>query len=65
MKNLVFVLLVLAACVVGLGVYRGWFSVNRQKLQQDENTVKKEIHDLEQKVKDKSSELTSPAKERK
>lgn len=65
MKNLVFVLLLLVACISGVGLYRGWFTVNRQKIEQDEAVAKTEMHDLEQKVKDKTSDLKSPVKDRK
>jgi hypothetical protein len=62
MKKLVIVLLLLAAGIAGFGFYRGWFNVNRQKIELDEATAKKEMHDLEQKVKDKTSDLKNPAK---
>jgi len=53
MKNLVFVLLVLVAGISAFGIYRGWFTVNQQRIEQDENTAKSELHELEQKVKTK------------
>jgi hypothetical protein len=53
MKNLVFVLLLLVAGISAFGIYRGWFTVNRQKIEQDENAAKSEMHDLGQKVKTK------------
>jgi hypothetical protein len=56
------VLLLFVACIAGIGLYRGWFTVNRQKIEQDENTAKKEVHDLGQKVKEKASDLKSPPK---
>ena len=65
MKRLVFVVLLIAAGISGFGLYRGWFSVNRQKIEQDEATAKTELHDLGQKAKDKTSDLKSPVKERK
>ncbi len=65
MKNLVFVLLVLVAGISAFGIYRGWFTVNQQRIEQDENTAKSEMHDLEQKVKDKTSDVKSSAKDRK
>jgi hypothetical protein len=65
MKKLVFVLLLIAAGISGFGLYRGWFSVNQQKIEQDEAAAKTELHDLEQKVKDKTSALKSPDKDRK
>ena len=63
MKKLVFVLLLLVAVIFGFGLYRGWFTVNEQKIEQDEATAKKELHDLEHKVKDKTSDPKSPVKE--
>jgi hypothetical protein len=63
MKKLVLVLLLLAAGIAGFGFYRGWFNVNRQKIEQDEATAKKEMHALEQKVKDKTSDRKSPVKD--
>jgi hypothetical protein len=65
MKKLVIVLLVLVAGIFGFGLYRGWFTVNEQKIERDEATVKKELHDLEQKVKDKTSDPKSPPKDQK
>ena len=65
MKKLVIVLLLLVVGIFGLGLYRGWFTVNRQKLEQDEATAKKEMHDFEQKVKDKTFDMKSPAKDQK
>jgi hypothetical protein len=65
MKNLVFVLLVLVAGIVGFGLYRGWFTVNRQKIEQDEAAAKTEMHDLKQKVQDKTSDRKSPVTDRK
>jgi hypothetical protein len=64
MKRLLLVLLLIAAGISGFGLYRGWFSVNRQKIEQDEATAKTDLHDLGQKVKDKTSDLKSPVKER-
>jgi hypothetical protein len=61
----VFVLLLLVVCIFGFGLYRGWFTVNEQKTEQDEATAKKELHDLEQKVKDKTSDPKSPVKDQK
>ena len=63
MKKLVFVLLLLVAGISAFGLYRGWFTVNQQKIEQDENTAKKEMQGLEKKIKDKTSDLTSPVKD--
>jgi hypothetical protein len=53
------------AGIAGFGLYRGWFTVNRQKIEQDEATAKTEMHDLEQKVQDKTSDRKSPVTDRK
>lgn len=58
MKNLVFAILLLLAVIAGVGAYRGWFTVNKAKIQQDEQIVKEELQDIEQQVKKKSGELT-------
>ena len=63
MKNLAFVLLLVVAGISGIGIYRGWFTVNQQKIEQDENTAKTEIHDLGEKVKEKTSDLRNPVKD--
>lgn len=62
MKNLAFVLLLVAAGISGIGIYRGWFTVNQQKIEQDEDKAKTEIHDLGEKVKEKTSDLKIPVK---
>ena len=58
MKNLVFALLFLLAIIAGVGAYRGWFTVNKTRIEQDEQAIKVEVQDLEQQVKTKSGELT-------
>jgi len=65
MKKLMIVLLLLVVAIFGFGLYRGWFTVNEQKIEQDEATAKKELHDLEQKVKDKTSDQKGPVKDQK
>jgi len=62
MKNLAIVLLVIVAGISGIGIYRGWFTVNQQKIEQDEDTAKTEMRDLGQKVKEKTSDLKIPVK---
>ncbi|MBI3860417.1 MAG: hypothetical protein HY290_00825 [Planctomycetia bacterium] len=62
MKNLVFALLLLAAVIAGVGAYRGWFTMNKPKIEQDEQTAKEELHDLGQQVKTKSGELSDKVK---
>jgi hypothetical protein len=63
MKRRFFVLLVVVVGIVGLGLYRGWFTVNRAKIRQDERRVKEEIRELTQEVKAKTGERTDNVKE--
>lgn len=65
MKNLVFALLLLVAVIAGVGVYRGWFTVNKAQIEQDEVTAKQEMHDLEQNVQEKTSDPKSPVNDHK
>jgi len=58
MKNFVFASLLLLAVIAGVGAYRGWFTVDKPKIEQDEQTAKQELQDLEQKVKTKAGDLT-------
>ena len=63
MKNRVSVILLLLAVIAAVGVYRGWFIVNKPKIEQDEQMVKEELQGLGQKVKTKSGELTGTSYE--
>jgi capsule polysaccharide export protein KpsC/LpsZ len=63
MKRLSIVLLVLAVGIVGLGYFRGWFTVNQDKIQQDERRAKEEVRELIQEVKDKTGKRTDKVKE--
>jgi hypothetical protein len=65
MKNLVVVLLLIVAGLSGFGIYRGWFTMDQQKIEQDEIAAKAELRDLEQKVKEKASDLKGPVKSQK
>jgi hypothetical protein len=64
MKRLFVLLLVIVVGIVGLGFYRGWFTVNPGKIQQDEQRAKEEVRELMQDVKAKTGERTDTAKER-
>ena len=59
-----FMLVLIAACIVGLGFYRGWFhvtsdnsadtpnvtvTVDKDKIQQDRNEAQQKVQDLKQK----------------
>ncbi len=57
MKNFLIAFLLVAAVIVGVGTYRGWFTVNKAIIQQDEDVAKTEMHELGQQVKDKSVDL--------
>jgi hypothetical protein len=63
MKRRFVVLLVVVVGIVGLGLYRGWFTVNQAKIRQDERRVKEEIRELTQEVKEKTGERIDKVKE--
>ena len=63
MNRLLIVLVLLAACVAGLGFYQGWFRVDQDKIQQDEEKAKEKLQDLGQKAKEKVSTPATTAKE--
>jgi hypothetical protein len=63
MKRLFVVLLVLVVGIVGFGFYRGWFTANQDKIQQDEQRAKEEIRELIHEVKDKTGERTDKKQE--
>ena len=58
MKNFIVASLLVLAVVAGVGAYRGWFTVDKPKIEQDEQTAKQELQELGRKVKTKSGELT-------
>ena len=68
MKRLIFVFLLMVACVAGLGFYRGWFrmesgstsdtgqiklTVDKDKIHEDEKKAEGKVQKLEHKVTDK------------
>jgi hypothetical protein len=61
MKRLAFLLLVIVI-VVGVGFYRGWFTVNPEKIEEDEKRAKEEVRELLKEVKAKSAEGTHQEK---
>ncbi len=63
MKRLFFVLLVVVVGIVGFGFYRGWFTVNQDKIQQDEQKAKDKVRELTQEMKAKIGEGTDEVKE--
>ena len=52
MKKLAVVILVLFAIIACVGLYRGWFTVNQARIQQDEEAAKAKVQDIEKKIKD-------------
>lgn len=65
MKNLVIVLILFAAGTVSLGLNRGWFTVNQQKIEQDEEAAKIKMRDLGQTVQENASDLKGSANDQK
>jgi beta-lactam-binding protein with PASTA domain len=64
MKRLILVVLVVVVGIVGVGFFRGWFTVNEAKIQEDEERAKEEVRELVQEVKAKAAEHTDKAQER-
>ncbi len=65
MNKLFRVLLLLVVGLSLIGVYRGWFVMDRKKLEQDEQTVQQEAHDIEHKVQAKIGDQPRPLKNQK
>lgn len=63
MKNFIFALLLFAAVVIGVGAYRGWFTANKAKIQQDEDAVTTQMHDLGRQLKEKTSDRKGSVKD--
>lgn len=63
MKNFAFALLLIAAVIVGVGAYRGWFTANKARIQQDEDAVTIEMHDLGRQLKEKTSDRKGSVKD--
>jgi predicted negative regulator of RcsB-dependent stress response len=79
MKGFLTLLVLVALCLLGVGLYRGWFSVStekkdekptvsfsvdQEKIKEDEEKAKKKLQDLERQVKEKTSGKTDPVKEK-
>ena len=73
MKRLCSLLVVVGACIVGLGFYQGWFhvgsnkadgksnvtlSMDTDKFQEDKQTAEEKVQDVENKIKDKVTGLS-------
>ena len=65
MRNFIVGCLLAAAVIGGVGFYRGWFTVNETKIQQDEAAAKEKMNELDQQVKEKASDLKSAVKDHK
>ena len=68
MRGFLFLLVLLAIGVVGVGLYRGWFQVSTNK-GDDRSTVsvtmdKNKIKEDEEKVKDKVQDISRQAKDK-
>jgi uncharacterized protein YlxW (UPF0749 family) len=78
MKRFLIGLVVVVACVVGVGLYRGWFQVtsdsandqrnvtfsaDQNKIKEDENKVVQKVKSLENRVKDKSATPAEKSKD--
>lgn len=62
MKKVMISVLLLVAVVAGVGLYRGWFTVNETKFRQDEAAAKAEVRDLAEEAKDKAADLSGKSK---
>jgi hypothetical protein len=62
MRSLFIILLLLFSVTCGVGFYRGWFTVDRVKIEEDEKKAAAEVRHLMQKAKPKAVERASDAK---
>ena len=75
MRGLLFVLVLLAVAIVGVGLYRGWFefstqksedkssvsiTMDKNKIKEDEEKVKEKVQDLGHQVRDKKDQEKNP-----
>jgi len=78
MRRFLIGLVVVVACVAGVGLYRGWFQVtsdsandqrnvtfsaDQNKIKEDENKVVQKVKSLENRVKDKSATPAEKSKD--
>jgi hypothetical protein len=78
MRRFVIGLVLVVACVAGVGLYRGWFQVtsdsandqrnvtfsaDQNKIKEDENKVVQKVKSLENRVKDKSGTPAEKSKD--
>ena len=65
MKFLVYIVVLIAVCLAGLGLYRGWFSVSTNDVDQHPSATfsvdKNKFHEDEQKAKDEAQRLEQGA----
>lgn len=62
MKRLLVLLLMVAVGIVAIGFYRGWFTVNQEKIQADEKRAKEEVRELTDELKTKINERADKSK---
>ena len=73
MRSLIFLFILILACIAGLGVYQGWFhlstdsgdqnpsatiTVDKEKILKDEQSVKEAVRDLGQETKESTGQAT-------
>jgi hypothetical protein len=78
MRRFLIGIVVVVACVAGVGLYRGWFQVtsdsandqrnvtfsaDQNKIKEDENKVVQKVKSLEDRVKDKSATPAEKSKD--
>ena len=78
MRNLLIVVILVLACIAGVGFYRGWFNLStnsadqtpsatltmdKDKIHADEHTAKDKVQGLGQVAKEKINDLTGKAKD--
>jgi len=78
MRRFLIGIVVVVACVAGVGLYRGWFQVtsdsandqrnvtfsaDQNKIKEDENKVVQKVKSLENRVKDKSATPAEKSKD--
>jgi hypothetical protein len=68
MKSLFFIVVLIAVVVAGLGYYRGWFGVSTNGAGQNPSTTftvdKNKLHEDEKKAKDEAQRLEQKAKDK-
>ncbi len=63
MRRLVTFLLLLAVVIFIVGLNRGWFTVNREKINEDKQTIEQKATELEGKIKGEVNKDVEKAKD--